>query len=486
MVTCKFKRKKSHRLTVEACPVPAAGYVLLVKDHTDHGVGCSDSALDMPTRVTWAWNASLSTPWVKRGMVRPLQVDVQSRTVDGRRNGPNAKLLRISIAAADELLPLLAKSWDPSAPNTLRENVAEKLGRFRNVKDLKAVLSREVGKGSSDQSSAEQLDVMTVAEACSLPMTSLHGARRAAQAMLVTAIFAAELSERELAPVLVLGRPPGHHATCAHCLQLDAPPRASPGGAVEGRTLGGGCFYPSNWLAAVHSIRKGAVGRLAYIDVDAHKPDGIWKEVDHMRNLDGASRAQVLGTSDCHGVLFASVHVDGYPNPGGTLWTSARCVLPKGPRQAFEVRVHEKLLRGVGEGGATSNSECLAAYARWKDGVLEDLASFRPNGLFIGLGFDLHMKEGRVNDKREGIGLSGHHYRELLRSCLICRSTGPTVLTLEGGYTKAAVVDGVRGALAGMVDFSRSLSPRRITTTARAHLKRGREFNAEHRMKSKP
>ena len=32
-----------------------------------------------------------------------------------------------------------------------------------------------------------------------------------------------------------------------------------------------------------------------YIDVDAHKPDGIWKEVEQLRGLEKKQRATVLG-----------------------------------------------------------------------------------------------------------------------------------------------------------------------------------------------
>ena len=145
-------------------------------------------------------------------------------------------------------------------------------------------------------------------------------------------MFAAELSDKERVPVLVLGRPPGHHATCAHELALDAPKCRSPGGPLDGASLGGGCFYPSCWVAAVHCMREGLAQKLAYIDVDAHKPDGVWKEVDHLSKLSRDDRAELLKgkPNACEGVLFASVHVEGYPNPGNLNWRSAVRKMPKG------------------------------------------------------------------------------------------------------------------------------------------------------------
>lgn len=217
--------------------------------------------------------------------------------------------------------------------------------------------------------------------------------------------------------------------------------------------MGGGCFYPSCWVAAVHYLRKDRTERrrLAYIDLDAHKPDGIWKEVQHFQNT------QIRRVAACDGVLFASIHVDGYPNPGGVEWTSARCVLAKGPQKAFEVRVNEELLKGVDEGGSASNSEVLDAFARWKGALAEDLEQFCPHALFIGLGFDLHKAEGRIMDKREGIGLVARDYKDILQGLAVgADPSGPVVLTLEGGYTRAAMIDGMSGALAGLVALSRA------------------------------
>jgi len=222
---------------------------------------------------------------------------------------------------------------------------------------------------------------------------------------------------------------------------------------VEGRCMGGGCIYPSCWVAAVHYLRKKGTTkrRLAYIDIDAHRPDGIWKEVERLQS----TRSNQIAA--CDGVLFASIHVDGYPNPGNGEWTSAKCLLPKGPRKAFEVRVNEELLKGVNEGGTAQNSEVLAAYGRWKDELLQDLEKFSPNALFIGLGFDLHKAEERIMDKREGIGLIARDYREILHGLAVVGDTsGPVVLTLEGGYTRRAIIDGMSGALAGLVALSRA------------------------------
>merc|ERR1712176_433357 len=106
------------------------------------------------------------------------------------------------------------------------------------------------------------------------------------------------------------------------------------------------------------------------------------------------------------------------------------------------------------EEGTTPNDAVLKAYEEWKNQALQGLQKFEPDGLFVGLGFDLHMLEERINDKRKGIGLSGKHYHEILEGLSASCPCGPVVLTLEGGYTKAAVKQGMKGTLAGMVAFS--------------------------------
>jgi len=430
--------------------MPPLAFVLRVKDHVDHDVGTTDSALDVKARVDWAWKAVKSSPVAKKGAVARLSLDVQAGTVNGTTTGTYAKLLRESAKQAGILLPLLAKAWDPAAPDTLTANLAKKIGDFSKVRLLDA--------GMCECESDESID--TVQAACALPMESLPGTKRAARAQLVAAVFAAELSKREAgAPVLVLGRPPGHHATCAHSLNLLAPPHPSPGGDLEGRCLGGGCFYPSCWLGAVHCLRQGTARRLAYIDLDAHMPDGVWKEVDCLRGLSRERRKELFnGKADaCEGVFFASVHVDGYPNPSENGWKSTVCVQPQGPRKAFEVRVHQELLpRGVADGGTTLNKEVLSAFERWKGGTLRDLCKFRPDGVFFGLGFDLHRDEACISDKRAGLGLTARNYRDFLRRLPVSANSVPLVLTLEGGYTKAGVVDGTEGVLAGMVEHSRA------------------------------
>jgi len=387
-------------------------------------------------------------------------------------------LLRHSVASADKLLPLLAKGWDKTAPETLRKNIAEKLGGFYRAKSCKNIVCEgKAAAGSGDEAqstgsgSEDNETMVTVGEVCCTQMTSLAGAKRAAEAMLVAAVFAAELSESEkTAPVLVLGRPPGHHATCCHGIDVHAPPQESPGGPLVGLNLAGGCFYPSCWLSAVHALRSGS-RKVAYIDVDAHKPDGVWREIQRLRSLPAEALRRLLGRpSACDGVLFSSVHVDGYPKPEGLVWHSADCVLPKGSRAAFDVLVQEELLKGVGEDGTATNVAVLAGFERWKKATLRKVRDFAPDGLFIGLGFDLHAAEEKVHDKRTGLGIRAQHYCSLLEElgakpagagavAAASKSsgrTGPMVLLLEGGYTKAGVVDGIRGTLEGMVRFSRA------------------------------
>lgn len=418
--------------------VTPAAIVLLVQDHRDHDVGNSENALDKKDRVDWAWRAVQEHSAVKLNHVSALALNVQRGTVNGSSRGAQALALRRATKTTKRLLPLLAQSWDPAAPTTLSGNLAEKLGSFERLKNI--VMDMNDG-------------LSTVADECCLPMTSLKGAKRATRAMLVAAVFAAELSSKERVPVLVLGRPPGHHATCAHRLDLLAKNVSTPGGDVDGRSMGGGCFYPSCWLAAVHCLREGYAKRLAYIDVDAHKPDGVWKEIEHLRSLDEEPRSRLLGNGTCEGALFASVHLDGYPRDPKCKWISSRCTLPSGPRKAFDVRVLEQLLpRGLDDDGKTPNEKLLCSYDRWQKRLSASLPRFQPDAVFVGLGLDLHVAEKEIGDKRQGVGVEAQHYRELLAGL---EARGPVVLTLEGGYTRESVSDGIRGALVGLVEFSR-------------------------------
>merc|ERR1711981_591372 len=112
-------------------------------------------------------------------------------------------------------------------------------------------------------------------------------------------------------------------------------------------------------------------------------------------------------------MLFASVHVDGFQNPGNNSWNSADCTIPKGHKRAFEVRVCEELLPPGVATGSLQNEVVLAAFERWGGAVSKQLHSFKPNGVFVGLGFDLHKFEQRIGDKEFGLGIEGQHYNKL-------------------------------------------------------------------------
>lgn len=235
-----------------------------------------------------------------------------------------------------------------------------------------------------------------------------------------------------------------------------------------GHGLDGGCFYPSCWVAAVHALREGSASRIAYIDIDAHKPDGIWKEMQQLRGLGKEQRTMLLGKPNrCEEVLFASVHIDDYPNPEEAKpedpqdpkfkWNSVDCILPKTSGKAFPVSVLEELLpRGLGEEGTINNDQVLERYQSWQNRLSRKLRLFKPNGIFVGMGFDLHISEKQIPlSKRPGIGMESKHYREVLASLPASSlKNSPVVLTLEGGYTKEAVMDGMRGVLDGLVDFA--------------------------------
>lgn len=435
--------------------MPLAGFVLLVADHEDHKT--SSKNLDKKVRVSWAWRVACESPMTRNGSLQKLRLDVEAGTINNSTNGPYAELFSKSTAAASQLLPLMAKSWHRSAPTTGIQNISKKLCGYARMKNTLVRASRD-----------EDGNMETVEDWCSVSIENLTGAKRAVWAMLVASIFATDLSQKEGVPVVVLGRPPGHHATCCHLTDLTAPWVQSPGGKLMGHGMDGGCMYPSVWVAAVHSLRAGYASRPAYIDVDAHKPDGIWKEMERLRGLGKKQRTEMLGDADrCEKVLFASVHIDSYPNPAmvpeTNPWNSVNQVFPKGPGKAFEVSLLEELLpKGTNEDGTTTNAEVLACYGRWQKCLLGKLHRFKPDGIFVGLGFDLHAAEKQISaDKRVGIGIEAKNYRDVIAG-LRTSSNGPIVLTLEGGYTKEAVMDGMRGTLEGLAQLSRARGKERV------------------------
>lgn len=424
----------------------AVAILLLVEDHEAHDVG--SRGLDVKTRVRWAWEAAR-----KSGVkLRFLSVNVSENTLNGKHGlqlqpqvGPIlVELLRRARMGAERLLPRLAKTWAKDAPKTMRGNIQAKLGSYGEVmhKRMHAVAvegSRAAAVGAKDTS--------MVQSACSLWMKDAGSAGRAAEAMLVAAVFATDLSVKAGVPVLVLGRPPGHHATCGHDLRLGDTWRA-PCGQLPGASLGGGCFYPSVWLAALHSLRKGHAKRLAYVDIDAHMPDGVWKEVDHFSKLKKDQRDFLIGKrNSCTGVLFSSIHIDGYPNQGSS-WHSVKQNL----KRSFEVRVRDTLLpRSVTQGTASSaNQGLITRYQRWCNTLDKEMTSFQPDGLFVGLGFDLHQKEAEISDKKVGRGISRPHYESFFANFTRLPDKAPMVLMLEGGYTKQGVEDGILGTLQGL------------------------------------
>jgi len=420
----------------------AVAILLLVEDHEAHDVG--SRGLDVKTRVRWAWEAAR-----KSGVkLRFLSVNVSENTLNGKHGlqlqsevGPIlVELLRRSRMAAGRLLPRLAKTWAKDAPKTMRGNIEAKLGSYGQVMQKRMHLVEGPRAGGVK-------DTNMVQSACSLWMKDAGSAGRAAEAMLVAAVFATDLSVKAGVPVLVLGRPPGHHATCGHDLRLGDTWRA-PCGQLPGASLGGGCFYPSVWLAALHSLRKGHAKRLAYVDIDAHMPDGVWKEVDHFSKLKKDQRDFLIGKrNSCTGILFSSIHIDGYPNQGSS-WHSVKQNL----KRSFEVRVRDTLLpRSVTQGTASSaNQGLITRYQRWCNTLDKEMTSFQPDGLFVGLGFDLHQKEAQISDKKVGRGICRVHYEAFFANFSRLPEKAPMVLMLEGGYTKQGVEDGILGTLQGL------------------------------------
>ncbi len=214
-----------------------------------------------------------------------------------------------------------------------------------------------------------------------------RGTRRSLERLACAATSAVDLVDS--GPVLILGRPPGHHAG-----------RAGP--ALGAPTLGFCIFNTSALLARLLSRR----GRVAVLDFDAHHGNGtqeiLWDEP----------------------TLHVDIHQDpatiypgtGYPEDTGRAGGKVNILLPPGARDDIG-------LRALG----------LARL------LLEE---YDPDYLVISAGFD-----GMEGDNlMVSLRLGPHFYYEAGR---VASAAGRVVVMLEGGYGRG-LVDGLAWFLRGL------------------------------------
>jgi len=197
--------------------------------------------------------------------------------------------------------------------------------------------------------------------------------------------------EAEAAFVAV--RPPGHHAE---------PDRAM-----------GFCLFNSIAVAAAHALDHHGVSRVAIVDIDVHHGNGTqaWAETE--------PRA-----------LFASIHQDWiYPGTGA----------------AHETGRHANIINlPLAQG--TAGPEWRAAL---ETGVLDSLARFEPELIFVSAGFDAH-----ADDPLAGLALLEDDYAwagAQLAAAARRVSASRLVCMLEGGYDCPALERSV-GAFLGALE----------------------------------
>jgi acetoin utilization deacetylase AcuC-like enzyme len=204
-------------------------------------------------------------------------------------------------------------------------------------------------------------------------------------ASLVYAAARRLIESRSYDAIIVLVRPPGHHAGL--------------------RRFGGYCLA-NNAALAVELLRGWGIGRVAVVDLDAHYGDGI---------------AEIFYGSDQ--VLYVSIHQDprtlypyrGFPEEVGRgrgLGFNVAVPLPKGSTDAIYIGVVEEL-------------------------VIPLIEEFNPEAIVVPLGFDVHW-----SDPLADLRLTCRGVVMALESIASTaqRLTGkPALVVLEGGYSKTSL-----------------------------------------------
>ena len=192
-------------------------------------------------------------------------------------------------------------------------------------------------------------------------------------------------------------RPPGHHAEADRAM--------------------GFCLFNNIAVAAMYALRRHGLRRVLIVDWDVHHGNGTMHSF-----------------YESDEVLYFSVHQ--YPHYPGTGRTDE---IGRGAGQGYTVNV--PLYGGQGD------SEYLYVFRQ----LLVPIARvYAPQLILVSAGFDTHR-----NDPLAGMQLSSDSYgrmaailRQLSDECC----PGRLAFTLEGGYDRAALCEGISAVLSNLID----------------------------------
>jgi len=191
-------------------------------------------------------------------------------------------------------------------------------------------------------------------------------------------------------------RPPGHHAEAAQAK--------------------GFCLFNNIAIAAVYALRRHGLKRVLIVDWDVHHGNGTMHSF-----------------YDTDQLLYFSVHQ--YPHYPGTGRIDE---IGSGAGQGYTVNV--PLYGGQGD------ADYLYVF---RELLLPVAREYDPELILVSAGFDTHR-----NDPLAGMGMSGGAYgrltailQDLAEECC----PGRLALTLEGGYDRAALTDGVAAVLSSLI-----------------------------------
>jgi acetoin utilization deacetylase AcuC-like enzyme len=199
--------------------------------------------------------------------------------------------------------------------------------------------------------------------------------------------------------VFALVRPPGHHATREESM--------------------GFCLFNNIAIAAKYALKTFPIKRIAIIDFDVHHGNGTEEAFES--NPD---------------VLYVSTHESPlYPGTGG--------VNDTGTGEAKGTKVNIPLPAGSGD------AEYRRAYT---DIIVPVVTRFKPELIMVSAGYDAHFMDDLATMRltASGYGMIVNFIKDMADS--LCG--GRLVLTLEGGYNLAALVESVKATLSVLLGDS--------------------------------